>query len=286
MTVSVDIETMIDRPPADVFAALIDVERYPEWLIASGIVRVERLDPGPLGQGLAAPHQPDGGRPLDGPRRQRDRAGAGGEVRAAGQGQGRGHDRDRRRARPAGTGDAPALVARAQAAAPLPDVRIDGRAAGQARRGARPRGASSAAWSRPPRAESGDRAEPGGPPRGHVPPLRCRHPSIRPRAGCRCPPGRAPPTLLSSGSHHGRPAGRSQTPCSIRTSSEPGSRSPSHRPFRPAPASLPAARARTPGSSRTGEPRSIAAVARRHGETADRVIAPDPEWRLPAVEGA
>jgi len=45
VTVSVDIETTIDRPPAEVFAALIDVERYPEWLIASGIVGVERLDP-------------------------------------------------------------------------------------------------------------------------------------------------------------------------------------------------------------------------------------------------
>ncbi len=51
MTVKVDIETTIARPPGDVFAALIDVERYPEWLIASGIVRVERLDPGPLAAG-------------------------------------------------------------------------------------------------------------------------------------------------------------------------------------------------------------------------------------------
>ena len=51
MTVSVDIESVIDRPLADVFAALIDVERYPEWLIASGIVRVERLDTGPLAVG-------------------------------------------------------------------------------------------------------------------------------------------------------------------------------------------------------------------------------------------
>jgi hypothetical protein len=30
----------------------------------------------------------------------------------------------------------------------------------------------------------------------------------------------------------------------------------------------------------------IAAMARQNGETADRVIAPDPEWRLPSVEGA
>ena len=39
MTVKVDIETAIARPPGEVFAALTDVERYPEWLIASGIVR-------------------------------------------------------------------------------------------------------------------------------------------------------------------------------------------------------------------------------------------------------
>ena len=51
MTISVEIETRIGRPPADVFAALADVERYPEWLIASGIVRVERLDTGPLAAG-------------------------------------------------------------------------------------------------------------------------------------------------------------------------------------------------------------------------------------------
>jgi carbon monoxide dehydrogenase subunit G len=48
MTISVDVETQIERPSADVFAALTDVERYPDWLIASGIVRVERLGPGPL----------------------------------------------------------------------------------------------------------------------------------------------------------------------------------------------------------------------------------------------
>ena len=51
MTVKVDIETAIARPPSEVFAALTDVERYPDWLIASGIVRVERLDAGPLAAG-------------------------------------------------------------------------------------------------------------------------------------------------------------------------------------------------------------------------------------------
>jgi carbon monoxide dehydrogenase subunit G len=51
MTVAVEIETRIARPPDAVFAALTDLERYPAWLIASGIVRVERLDPGPLAAG-------------------------------------------------------------------------------------------------------------------------------------------------------------------------------------------------------------------------------------------
>lgn len=51
MTVNVDAETRIARPVADVFAAIVDIEHYPEWLIASGIVRVERLDPGPLAAG-------------------------------------------------------------------------------------------------------------------------------------------------------------------------------------------------------------------------------------------
>jgi hypothetical protein len=30
----------------------------------------------------------------------------------------------------------------------------------------------------------------------------------------------------------------------------------------------------------------IAAMARRTGETADREIAPDPDWRIPTIEGA
>jgi uncharacterized protein YndB with AHSA1/START domain len=51
VTVAVEIETRIGRSPADVFAELTDVERWPEWLAASGIVRVERLDGGPLAVG-------------------------------------------------------------------------------------------------------------------------------------------------------------------------------------------------------------------------------------------
>jgi carbon monoxide dehydrogenase subunit G len=51
VTIAVETEARIARPPADVFAALVDVEHYPSWLIASGITRVERLDPGPLKAG-------------------------------------------------------------------------------------------------------------------------------------------------------------------------------------------------------------------------------------------
>ena len=51
MTVSAEIETRIGRAPQDVFAELTAVERFPEWLIASGIVSVERLDDGPLAAG-------------------------------------------------------------------------------------------------------------------------------------------------------------------------------------------------------------------------------------------
>jgi uncharacterized protein YndB with AHSA1/START domain len=51
MAVEVTITTRIGRTPADVFAALTAVERYPEWLIASGIVGVTRADEGPLAVG-------------------------------------------------------------------------------------------------------------------------------------------------------------------------------------------------------------------------------------------
>lgn len=47
MTIAVEVETRIARPPADVFAELLAVERYPTWLIASGIVAIERPDEGP-----------------------------------------------------------------------------------------------------------------------------------------------------------------------------------------------------------------------------------------------
>ena len=51
MSIDVEIETTIARPPSAVFEALTDVERYPAWLIASGIVGVARLDSGPLAVG-------------------------------------------------------------------------------------------------------------------------------------------------------------------------------------------------------------------------------------------
>ncbi len=51
MTVAVAIETGIACAPADVFAALTAIERFPDWLVASGIVGVERLDSGPLAIG-------------------------------------------------------------------------------------------------------------------------------------------------------------------------------------------------------------------------------------------
>lgn len=51
MTIAAELETRIGRAVPAVFAELIALERYPEWLIASGIVGVERLDEGPLQAG-------------------------------------------------------------------------------------------------------------------------------------------------------------------------------------------------------------------------------------------
>jgi uncharacterized protein YndB with AHSA1/START domain len=51
VTIAVEVERSIARSPAAVFAELSAVERFPEWLIASGIVRVERLDEGALAVG-------------------------------------------------------------------------------------------------------------------------------------------------------------------------------------------------------------------------------------------
>ena len=51
MTIAVQLETRIARPIADVYAALVDIEHYPSWLVASGITGVQRLEPGPLRAG-------------------------------------------------------------------------------------------------------------------------------------------------------------------------------------------------------------------------------------------
>jgi len=51
MTIAAELETRIGRSVPAVFAELTALERYPEWLIASGIVGVEVLEPGPLATG-------------------------------------------------------------------------------------------------------------------------------------------------------------------------------------------------------------------------------------------
>lgn len=51
MTISYETSVLVARPPGEVFDHLIDVERWPDWLIASGIVRVDRVDEGPLAPG-------------------------------------------------------------------------------------------------------------------------------------------------------------------------------------------------------------------------------------------
>lgn len=52
MAIRETVELVIGRPPAEVFAHLVDVARWPEWLIASGIVAVDGLATGtPLATG-------------------------------------------------------------------------------------------------------------------------------------------------------------------------------------------------------------------------------------------
>ena len=51
MAIAVTIEATVSRPPAEVFAQIADIERWPSWLIASGIIRVERSSDGPLVEG-------------------------------------------------------------------------------------------------------------------------------------------------------------------------------------------------------------------------------------------
>ncbi|MEA2613282.1 MAG: hypothetical protein QOI52_1241 [Chloroflexota bacterium] len=51
MAIAVTIEATVSRPPAEVFADIADIERWPSWLIASGIIGVERATEGPLVEG-------------------------------------------------------------------------------------------------------------------------------------------------------------------------------------------------------------------------------------------
>jgi uncharacterized protein YndB with AHSA1/START domain len=51
VTVAVEVETRIERPTVHVYAALVAVEQFPAWLIASGITHVDRLDGGVLAVG-------------------------------------------------------------------------------------------------------------------------------------------------------------------------------------------------------------------------------------------
>jgi uncharacterized protein YndB with AHSA1/START domain len=51
MAIAVTIETTVARPPAEVFAHIADIGSWPSWLIASGIVRVERSTDEPITDG-------------------------------------------------------------------------------------------------------------------------------------------------------------------------------------------------------------------------------------------
>lgn len=51
MAISAELETMIARNCDDVFARLADIRRYPDWLVASGIVSAEPVGSGPLAAG-------------------------------------------------------------------------------------------------------------------------------------------------------------------------------------------------------------------------------------------
>ncbi|MFL5777834.1 MAG: SRPBCC family protein [Chloroflexota bacterium] len=51
MTIAAEFETEIARPVDEVFDSLAAVERWPTWLVASGIRRVVLPDRGPIGVG-------------------------------------------------------------------------------------------------------------------------------------------------------------------------------------------------------------------------------------------
>ena len=51
MAIAVTIGTTVARPVAEVFDRVADIARWPSWLIASGIVRVDRATDSPLVEG-------------------------------------------------------------------------------------------------------------------------------------------------------------------------------------------------------------------------------------------
>ena len=51
MSIDVVIETTIARTPEGVFGRIADIEAWPTWLIASGILSVTRTATGPVGSG-------------------------------------------------------------------------------------------------------------------------------------------------------------------------------------------------------------------------------------------
>lgn len=51
MAISAELDTLIARNCDDVFARLADVRRYPDWLVASGIVSAEPIDSAPVAAG-------------------------------------------------------------------------------------------------------------------------------------------------------------------------------------------------------------------------------------------
>ncbi len=48
MAIEVTVESTIERPPHEVFAAIADLDAWPGWLIASGITSVRRTSAAPL----------------------------------------------------------------------------------------------------------------------------------------------------------------------------------------------------------------------------------------------
>jgi uncharacterized protein YndB with AHSA1/START domain len=51
MAIAVTIETTVARPPVEVFAHIADMDSWPSWLVASGIVRVDRATDDALVEG-------------------------------------------------------------------------------------------------------------------------------------------------------------------------------------------------------------------------------------------